>query len=116
MGVFRDKAHALIHLVALYKEWGQPERAVDYAKVSVSESQSSKDKHDYPESIFKLAELYADIGEYDQAVAQAAIALPLYEQLGDIPCVVKTRDYMNLWNSKRCNEEAPRGPVVAASM
>jgi tetratricopeptide (TPR) repeat protein len=109
MGVFRDKAHALIHLVALYKEWGNTERAVEYAKVIITESQSSKDKHDYPESIFKLAELYADIGDYDQAVAQAATALSLYEQLGDTHCVVKTRDYMNLWKSQRGNQEPAIG-------
>jgi tetratricopeptide (TPR) repeat protein len=106
MGVFRAKAHALIHLVALYKEWGDTEQAVEYAKISIRHSQSSKDKHDYPESIFKLAELYAEIGDYEQALAQAEIALPLYEQLGDMPCVVKTRDYMNLWKSKRDNQES----------
>ena len=113
MGVFRDKAHALIHLVALYKQWGNTGRAVEYAKVSVTESQSSKDKHDYPESIFELAKLYADIGDYDQAVAQAAIALPLYEQLGDTTCVVKARDYMNLWKSKRYNQESATGASSA---
>jgi tetratricopeptide (TPR) repeat protein len=106
MGVFRHKAHALSHLVELYKEWGNTERSVEYAKIGIRDSQSSKDKHDYPESVFNLAELYAEIGDYDQAVAQAEFALPLYEQLGDMPCVVKTRDYMNLWGSKRCNAEA----------
>jgi tetratricopeptide (TPR) repeat protein len=115
MGVFRNKAHALSHLVALYKEWGDMDRAIEYARISISGSRLSNDKHDYPESIFALAELYAEMGDYDQAVAQAEIALPLYEQLGDMPCVVKTKDHINLWNNKRGEREGARGPVVSTS-
>jgi tetratricopeptide (TPR) repeat protein len=100
MGVFRHKAHALQHLVDLYKEWGDTERAIEYARTSVQDSQSSKDAHDYPESISQLAMLYADIGDYDQAISQAELALRLFEQQGDQPCVLRMRDHINGWNGK----------------
>jgi tetratricopeptide (TPR) repeat protein len=115
MGVFRNKAHALSHLVALYKEWGDIERAIEYARIGIRDSQLSNEKHDYPASIFALAELYAEMGNYSQAVSQAEIARPLFEQLGDMSCAVKAKDYISLWNNKRGEQEATHGSVVTAS-
>jgi tetratricopeptide (TPR) repeat protein len=101
MGIVSKELHALKHLADLFAEQGDNERAKKYMEMRATVSQGSKDPHDHPESVFDLSIFLAAIGEHDQAIIQAKIAVPLFEQIPDPSCASKVEQQINLWNNER---------------